>query len=70
MEGFENGTFRPDQKLTRAQAAQLVYRLLATPDNGTGACSYTDIAGSGTPSPRALSPWACLSTAASSVPTT
>ena len=45
MEGFENGTFRPDQKLTRAQAAQLVYRLLATPDNGTGACSYTDIAG-------------------------
>ena len=41
MEGFENGTFRPDQKLTRAQAAQLVYRLLGPPGDGARASRLT-----------------------------
>lgn len=43
MAGFPQGTFQPDAKLTRAQAAQVVYRLLAQPDSGTGGCSYTDV---------------------------
>lgn len=43
MEGFPGGAFRPSQQLTRAQAAQILYRLLAHPDGGTGSCSYTDV---------------------------
>ena len=43
MEGFPKGTFLPDQQLTRAQAAQMVYRLLAAPDSGMGSCSYADV---------------------------
>jgi uncharacterized protein YvpB len=43
MKGFPEGTFQPEGKLTRAEAAQLVYRLLADPEGGTGACSYTDV---------------------------
>lgn len=43
MEGFPEGTFQPDQQLTRAQAAQMVYRLLAAPDSGMGPCSYADV---------------------------
>lgn len=43
MEGFPEGTFLPDQQLTRAQAAQMVYRLLAAPDSGMGPCSYADV---------------------------
>ncbi|HIY06497.1 MAG TPA: S-layer homology domain-containing protein [Candidatus Evtepia faecigallinarum] len=43
MTGFPQGTFQPDTKLTRAQAAQVVYRLLAQPESGTGSCSYTDV---------------------------
>ena len=43
MEGFPQGTFQPEKQLTRAQAAQLVYRLLAQPESGTGDCSYTDV---------------------------
>lgn len=43
MTGFPQGTFQPDTKLTRAQAAQVVYRLLAQPESGTGGCSYTDV---------------------------
>lgn len=43
MEGFPEGTFQPDKQLTRAQAAQMVYRLLAAPDSGTGPCSYADV---------------------------
>ncbi len=43
MTGFPQGTFQPDTKLTRAQAAQVIYRLLAQPESGTGSCSYTDV---------------------------
>ena len=43
MEGFPEGTFQPDKQLTRAQAAQMVYRLLAAPDSGMGPCSYADV---------------------------
>lgn len=43
MEGFPEGTFLPDKKLTRAQTAQMVYRLLENPLAGTGSCSYTDV---------------------------
>lgn len=43
MEGFPGGVFQPETKLTRAQAAQILYRLLADPNSGTGGCSYTDV---------------------------
>lgn len=43
MSGFPDGTFLPDGTLTRAQAAQILYRLLVEPDSGTGSCSYTDV---------------------------
>lgn len=43
MAGFENGTFAPNRALTRAQAAQIVYRLLENPDAGTRICSYKDV---------------------------
>ncbi len=43
MEGFPQRAFQPGKQLTRAQAAQVVYRLLAAPDSGTGSCSYTDV---------------------------
>lgn len=44
MGGFPDGSFQPDTKLTRAQAAQMIYRLLAQPESGMGACDYTDVA--------------------------
>ncbi len=43
MQGFPEGTFQPESQLTRAQAAQLVYRLLENPDQGYGYCSYLDV---------------------------
>lgn len=43
MEGFPGGVFYPEQTLTRAQTAQMIYRLLASPDSGTGSCSYGDV---------------------------
>ncbi|MBR5533572.1 MAG: S-layer homology domain-containing protein [Ruminiclostridium sp.] len=43
MQGFPEGTFQPESQLTRAQAAQLVYRLLQNPDWGYGYCSYVDV---------------------------
>ena len=43
MQGFPEGTFKPENQLTRAQAAQLVYRLLEHPDWGYGDCSYVDV---------------------------
>ena len=46
MAGFPGGTFQPETQLTRAQAAQILYRLLADPDGGTGDCGYTDVADS------------------------
>ena len=46
MAGFPGGTFQPETQLTRAQAAQILYRLLADPDSGTGDCGYTDVADS------------------------
>lgn len=41
--GFPEGTFLPDVNLTRAEAAQIIYRLIENPDSGTGTCSYTDV---------------------------
>ena len=43
MQGFPEGTFQPDTQLTRAQAAQMVCRLLADPNSGSGCCSYQDV---------------------------
>ena len=43
MTGFPEGTFLPNGALTRAQAAQIIYRLLEDPNSGTGTCSYTDV---------------------------
>ena len=43
MQGFPEGTFQPDTQLTRAQAAQMVCRLLAAPNSGSGGCSYQDV---------------------------
>lgn len=43
MQGFPEGSFKPENQLTRAQAAQVVYRLLEDPDSGYGACSYQDV---------------------------
>lgn len=43
IDGFTDQTFLPDQQLTRAQAAKIVYCLLEDPDSGTGDCSYTDV---------------------------
>lgn len=45
MEGFPDGSFQPERTLTRAQAAQVVYRLIENPSAGQGSCSYTDVAG-------------------------
>ena len=72
MTGFPQGTFQPDTKLTRAQAAQVVYRLLAQPESGTGSCSYTDVpANQWYAQPvRALCALGLLTTAVSSGPTT
>ena len=44
MEGYPNGSFQPDRILTRAQAAQVVYRLIENPDAGQNSCGYTDVA--------------------------
>lgn len=44
MEGYPNSSFQPDRTLTRAQAAQVVYRLIENPDAGQGSCGYTDVA--------------------------
>ena len=43
IQGFPDGTFRPESSLTRAQAVQMVDRLLADPDGGKGPCSFTDV---------------------------
>lgn len=43
MQGFPEGTFQPDTQLTRAQAAQMVSRLLTAPESGSGDCSYQDV---------------------------
>lgn len=43
LAGFPDRRFQPDQTLTRAQGAQIVYRLLENPTAGTGPCSYTDV---------------------------
>ena len=43
--GYEDGTFKPDQKVTRAEMAKLVYVLYTTfVDAGTGATAFTDVA--------------------------
>lgn len=44
MSGREDGLFHPDDALTRAEAAQIVYALLADPPQE--AASYTDVAAS------------------------
>ena len=43
VQGFPDGTFRPGEMLTRAQAAQMVDRLLADPAGGKGASDFTDV---------------------------
>lgn len=43
IQGFPDGTFRPESSLTRAQAVQMVDRLLADPDGGKGPCSFIDV---------------------------
>ena len=43
MQGFPEGTFQPNTQLTRAQAAQMVYRLLTEPESGSGGCGYQDV---------------------------
>lgn len=56
MEGYPDGRFQPDRTLTRAQAAQVVYRLIENPTAGTGSCGYSDVSDSAwyAPSVRAL----------------
>ena len=41
--GFEDRTFRPNSPLTRAETAQIVYRLLEHIDEGSFPCSYQDV---------------------------
>lgn len=41
--GFEDRTFRPNASLTRAETAQILYRLLLDPEAGTLPCSYEDV---------------------------
>ena len=43
VQGFPDGTFRPGDSLTRAQAVQMVARLLADPGGGDRPCSFTDV---------------------------
>lgn len=43
IQGIPDGRFLPEGKLTRAQAAQMVHRLLADPTGGTEPVSYTDV---------------------------
>ena len=43
LAGFPDRRFQPDQTLTRAQGAQIVYRLLENPNAGTKPCTYTDV---------------------------
>ena len=43
MSGFPQREFQPNTKLTRAQVAQILYRLLADPDSGKLGCHYVDI---------------------------
>ena len=45
IQGMGNGTFQPDSTLTRAQTAQMVFRLLAPGTaGGSYPCSYQDVA--------------------------
>lgn len=46
MIGFEDGTFRPNNTLTRAETAQIIYRLLTDPTGGSQPCSYLDVGSS------------------------
>ena len=43
LHGYPDRSLRPQGTLTRAQIAQMVFRLLENPNSGTGTCSYTDI---------------------------
>lgn len=43
IQGTPKGLFLPEGKLTRAQAAQMVHRLLENPNGGTESVSYGDI---------------------------
>ena len=59
VQGFPDGTFQPDTQLTRAQAVQMVDRLLDDPHGGTGTCSFTDVAQGQwyTPAVRDVTAW-------------
>ena len=41
--GYEDRSVRPENQVTRAEAAAIIYRLLENPESGTGTCSYTDV---------------------------
>ncbi len=49
MQGYPDGTFGPDQLITRAQCAAFVARALGLPDDWTGPVQFPDLAGT----------WAC-----------
>ena len=41
--GYEDRSVRPENPVTRAEAAAMLYRLLENPESGTGTCSYVDV---------------------------
>lgn len=43
MAGYEDGTMHPDSKVTRAEAAAFLYRLLADRDSGSQPCRFSDV---------------------------
>lgn len=46
IEGYDNGNFGPDDKITRAQVAAILWRMAGKPAAGSGAKSFTDVTGS------------------------
>ncbi len=44
MTGYEDGTFKPNKTMSRAEACTVVARLLAAEDDITGTASFTDVA--------------------------
>ena len=43
MVGFTDGTMQPNKVLSRAEAVALIYRLLASPESGNVAVSFSDV---------------------------
>ena len=44
MTGYDDGTFKPNKTMSRAEACTVVARLLASEDDITGTASFTDVA--------------------------